>query len=245
MGVTKQYANVAKELDKYCSLNGSKYLAANIKLLVSGFERCTRSYGGAEEFFEVMRGGEKFYVKESDLLLSAEDASAIKQLEGDAKENFAKYAMQASLVVRQRELQSLLDAVKSHKKHGLTVTSSRIYDESEYTEGTSLAIEVLNPTDKVVKYIWFTVIGYNAVGDPVSDRMRGKSSITVKGIGPIEKDHSGSYSWKYFWHTDLVETFKLSKIKVQYMDGSTKQIDNIKSITLNSAQRQTWSEIDS
>lgn len=242
VGVINKYANVSPTLDGFCLLNGSTFLASDTRMIVSGFERCTKTYGGTKDYYTVLRAGKKFYIAESDLLVSDKEAAIVKQLEGTEKEAFAKEAMLASLLIRQQELQSILGAFKAHRKSGLTVVSSGIYDESEYTDGTSFSVEVFNPTDKVVKYVWFTLVGYNAVGDPVTDRVRGASSITVRGIGPIQKDDSGSYSWKYLWHTDLVQTYKLSKIKVQYMDGSVKQIANVKSITLDAAQRRTWED---
>lgn len=243
IGIIKNYSGISATIDSSCYLSDRKYLNEGTRLVVSGFERCTPRYGSPENFYEVMRAGEKYYIKEDDLFVG-EYGPVVQQMQDEVKEEFAKRARRISISMRKDQLQSLLDAVKSHKKSGLTVASSKIYDESEYTEGTSFAVEVINPTNKVIKYVWFTIVGYNAVGDPVVDRMRGTSSITVRGIGPIAPDASGEYSWKYLWHTDLVETFKLSRIKVQYMDGSVRQIDNVKSITLNAAQRQTWNETE-
>jgi len=83
-----------------------------------------------------------------------------------------------------------------------------------------------------IKYLWFTFVGYNAVDDKIIDRKRGSSNITVKAIGPIKPDESGSYDYTYVWFTDLVETAVISNIKVQYMDGTFKTISNPKEIML-------------
>lgn len=121
--------------------------------------------------------------------------------------------------------------LKNGRIKGLTLLVSVIYDESEYTEGTSAKFVVYNPTQKTIKYLWFTVVGFNPVGDKVIDRVKGVSNITLKGVGPIEKDESGTYEFDYVWFTDMVETFKIISIKVQYMDNTIKTISNVKEIT--------------
>jgi hypothetical protein len=242
LGIVKANTELGKSVSRSCYLSDSKYLKSNKVHFVSGYVSCKKYGGGEEIFYEILEGDKKFYISENNLVINSEEAEQLKQLEGDEKEAFSSRAVQAAVGARQSDLKNLLDTIKSHRKYGLTVASSSIEDESEYTEGTSFFINVANPTDKTVKYLWFTVVGYNAVGDPVRDHIRNASSITVKGVGPIVKDASGEYSFKYLWHTDLVQTYKISKIKVQYMDGSVKQIDNVKAVTLNASQRDLWDD---
>ncbi len=118
------------------------------------------------------------------------------------------------------------------KSKGLAITRWATYDESEYTDGTSLQISVYNPTQKIVKYIWVTITGYNPVDDKIVDRKRGTSNITVKAVGPLEPDKTGTYEFSYVWFTDLVSTALINSIKVQYMDGTIKTIANPKGIEL-------------
>ena len=54
--------------------------------------------------------------------------------------------------------------------------------------------------------------------------MKGVKNITVKSIGPIKPDESGLYTFEYVWYTDIVETAKITNIKIQYMDGTFKTI---------------------
>jgi hypothetical protein len=243
LGILKKYEAMGREVNRYCHLQESTYPKYNKVLFISGFVTCKPSYGRETGFYEVFEGDDKFLVSEDKLEVNLAEAAALKQLEGDVKEAFALRAHRAAVSARQHELKTLLDAVKSHQKYGLTVASAGIEDESEYTSGTSFSIEVINPTGKIVKYLWFTVTGYNAVGDPVRDRVRNASAITVKAIGPIQPSQSGKYNFTYLWHTDLVQTYKINKIKIQYMDGSMGQIDNIKAITFDAGQRRMWSEM--
>lgn len=105
------------------------------------------------------------------------------------------------------------------KQNGLLIRSANAFDQSEYTKGTGYSVIVLNLSSKTVKYIWFTIKGINPVGDLVATK-------TVKGVGPIKTNTEGEYNFDYVWLSDLVETTKLLSIKVQYMDGSIKTIQN-------------------
>lgn len=119
-------------------------------------------------------------------------------------------------------LKKLGDYVKKCELKGIGVFSFGAVDPSEYTDGTGVEMTFYNPTKKVVKYVYATVVGYNAVNDPVIES--GKTSHTLKCIGPIDSRVSGAYNFEYVWFTDIVETVKLTSIKVQYMDGTEKII---------------------
>lgn len=53
-----------------------------------------------------------------------------------------------------------------------------------------------------------------------------RSSVCV--AGPIEPEDFGSYTFENLWFTDEVEWAKLVSLKVDYMDGSSKTIKNLK-----------------
>jgi hypothetical protein len=108
-----------------------------------------------------------------------------------------------------------------------------LYDESEYTNGSSIRFEIYNPTKKTIKYIWFYVKGINPVGDAVVGR-NGKSIVELKGVGPIEYNNSGTYNFEYVWYTDLVHKSRITSIKVQYMDNSIKIIQSPNEIMMPS-----------
>lgn len=241
-GIVKKHVFMGKELTSYCSRGTDKFTDEGALLVVAGYETCKRTYSDPKGFYTVYRGLQKYYVEEADLTLSEQDAQAIKALAGEEKEAFARHANMAAIALRQRELTDVMDTLKRHRKSGVMVVSSSIADESEHTEGTSFSIEVINPGDKPIKYVWFTVVGYNAVGDPV--RSKFGASSTVKAIGPIAPSASASYEWKYLWFTDIVETFKVPKIKVQYMDGSTGEVQNVKAVTLSAAHRKLLKEFE-
>lgn len=122
-------------------------------------------------------------------------------------------------VLRQKKL---LEYSKRCELKGISVFECVAVDASEYTEGTGVDFTFYNPTKKVVKYVHATVVGMNPVDDPVIEG--GKTSHTLKCIGPINPGETGSYSFEYVWFTDIVERVKLNSVKVQYMDGTEKII---------------------
>ena len=64
---------------------------------------------------------------------------------------------------------------------------------------------------------------YNAVGDVQRDDM-GRSSRTVRGIGPIEPEDGGRYTWDdIFWDDNgIIDNTRLTSVKFIFKDGTTR-----------------------
>ncbi len=77
---------------------------------------------------------------------------------------------------------------------------------------------------KVVKYIYFTVVPYNSVGDIQTCRISGDSEFTGRVTGPIERGYNGwpgsGEHWPFPWMNNTITCIELTKVKVVYMDGS-------------------------
>lgn len=142
----------------------------------------------------------------------------------------------------ENELKALENGIAEIKKitakveaRGISVVDFKVNDESDVTEGTGLEFSIMNSTKKTIKYIFMTVIGYNAVDDPVIDNLRG-SKMSIKCVGPLEQQKIGRYGFEYVWFTDLVEYAKIVSLKIQFMDGSIKIIPNPNSARLTKAE---------
>lgn len=125
---------------------------------------------------------------------------------------------------KQIELAEIQTKFDKTKKYGIGIVGAYIYDMSEYTEGTGFRVKYYNPTNKTIKYISSTLVGYNPVKDPVKDNRKKKTQITVKGVGPIGPENTAEFDFEYTWFTDLVKTFKIISIKVDYTDGTSKVV---------------------
>ena len=112
------------------------------------------------------------------------------------------------------------------KSSGILIKEASIFDQSEYIDGTGFKITFTNPTNKTIKYITFTITGINRVNDIVSTK-------SIKGVGPIFPKSEGEYTFKYLWNNDLVHTFKIPLIKIQYTDGTFKTINNAEKLIIS------------
>lgn len=110
------------------------------------------------------------------------------------------------------------------KKNQIFITGiGYVFDSNEYSHSFGMRFDVYNCFSKTIKYIEFTLTNYNAVGDIQRDDL-GHSSRTVKGIGPIESEDGGRYSWDdIFWDgRNVIEKTKLTKVKIIFKDGTTR-----------------------
>lgn len=232
VGIIKENTFIGNTITSYCSNGFDKQLDEGITVIISGIQICSKSYSDdRSEFYEILHDNKTYYVERDKI---ETDASFFGQIERMSKEKADKFKAHASYIediLYKDKIKKALQFIDNCKVRGLAILDWSFYDESEYTEGTSIKFRVYNPTSKTIKYIWFTVIGYNPVGDKVTDIRKG-SSITVKAVGPIKREESGLYEFDYVWLTDMVETMKVSTIKIQYMDNSIRTVTNVKEITL-------------
>jgi hypothetical protein len=181
--------------------------------------------------YEIFYNKKKLYISREYLNIQGITFDDLIKLEQNEKDSVAYYAQFASTLLYEADFRDLLSFLDKTKSAGLAILNWSYSDESEYTSGTSTKIEVYNPTKKTIKYLWFSFVAYNAVDDKIIQK--GSSIVTRKGIGPIKPGDSGSYSYPYVWFTDLVESAKISSIKIQYMDGTIKTILNPRSVTVS------------
>lgn len=236
-------SSAAAKPSDFCSLYSGVTLKAGRPVVIIAERECkARFTSDVTRHYEVAVGGKRLFVERSAIKLTISDQELAQKLSIESRDQYFQRAALLSLHLRHEELEKLIKAIEATRKAGLTIIKASIADVSDYTEGTSFSIKISNPTEKTIKYMWFTVVGYNAVNDPVRDRLKGGPSLTVKAIGPIEKDESGSYKWEYMWHTDIVETFKITEVKVQYMDNTIRVIRDWKSIALSPQNRRVLEE---
>ena len=65
----------------------------------------------------------------------------------------------------------------------------------------------------------------NAVGDPVSCTIRDYSEHGGRDTGPIRKGASGGGSWDCVWYNWQAKKLILTKVEIEYMDGSALNIE--------------------
>lgn len=231
-------ASLGKSFIQYCMLSLDINVDNGTILIVSGYKHCDDEsiLQKKADYLEVMYKGEEYYVSPESVKF-AEDIdyiSLLKKMDSEQYERFKKHAKYLGEIYHDGKITEIHDFLKSCKPKGLSVLNFSIFDESEYTDGTSAKVEVWNPTSKIIKYIWFNLVGYNSVDDVVYKS--GKPTVTVRAIGPIEPQSSSAYTFNYVWFTDLVQRAKISSITVKFMDGTINTIKNEKAIELSKEQ---------
>lgn len=171
--------------------------------------------------------GKCFFIPTENLSIKAEEQAKLDSLMNcsqEVKDKFFELTKGFELYQYVQDTKVLLKEFDTFKKYGLSIVNWKVYDESEYTDGTGIRFTFYNPTNSMIKYITITFTGYNAVDDPVG------RAVTKKCIGPINPDASASYKFEYTWFTDIVEYAKIRSIKVDYKNGTSKTITNIGAI---------------
>ena len=87
--------------------------------------------------------------------------------------------------------------------------------------GVSVSIVWKNNTDKTVKYFKWTGFPTNAVGDMVSCSIRDYSYFTGRETGPIKPNKKSDPYWDCVWYCWQVDKIHITKVEVEYMDGTS------------------------
>lgn len=225
MGKTK-YGRVFQEIKKSDSYSYN-YISSDKLILIADKQTLH-----GQDYYIGLYENRCFYISCNNVtLLDAEEKSKMDSLlscSSAVRENFFNQAKALAHYSHLKNLKKFSDEIKSHEQYGLSIESWGVFDQSEYTNGTGFSFHVYNPTKKTIKYITVHFVGYNAVDDAVTSM--GKTTQTVKCIGPIEPDESASYSFDYVWFTDIVEYAKIKSIVVQYTNGTSKTITGVSKI---------------
>ena len=204
-----------KNLSENCELEGAQTAPRQVSFAITGMRECN-----GRQWLSGYYNGDRVYVETTEVFFRQEQLPALQAHDAEKVEDQARLA---SLYLQTAYLDRMIKEMERKAVLGVAVIEWRLIDESEYTKGTGFNFKVGNFGKKTIKYIWMDVQGLNPVRDPVHDGL-GKRIKTVKGVGPIEPDTTGSYRFEYVWHTDLVEYFKVVGLRVQFMDGSIQKI---------------------
>lgn len=100
-------------------------------------------------------------------------------------------------------------------------------DRPNSAGGVDLYINWENLSDKIIKYVYFTVSPYNSVNDIVKCTIRNYSSFTAQDDGPYSKGQGlkgTRYYWENAWYNYSIKGVKLENVKILYMDGTSLDI---------------------
>ncbi len=91
--------------------------------------------------------------------------------------------------------------------------------------GVSVKCNIKNLDERTIKYAYFEFVPYNAVGDLAPCTIRRKSAMNCKFTGPLAKDQAMyGIMWENCWYNSTISKVLLTKVLVEYMDGTTESI---------------------
>ncbi len=96
-----------------------------------------------------------------------------------------------------------------------------------YAGGVDVYINFTNNSDKTIKYVYFTVEPYNAVGDIVESEVGNKTTAICTDTGPYgpgEGHYGTSWYWNCVWYNSTIVRIELTKIRIEYTDGTQTSI---------------------
>lgn len=89
--------------------------------------------------------------------------------------------------------------------------------------GVELYFNYINNSDKVIKYVNFSVTFYNAVGDVVTGKYNQSTVNRCYDTGPFKKGEGRTGTWWHwgdFYNWDITSV-KLVDLSIEYTDGTT------------------------
>ena len=100
------------------------------------------------------------------------------------------------------------------------VSIDYIYSHSPSSaDGVDLSVAYRNNNSETIKYIYFTVTPYNAVGDAVNCTIRNRSTVTVEITGPISSDMRTAFTNENLWYNANIKSAILESVRIIYMNG--------------------------
>jgi hypothetical protein len=232
-GVVKNYAFISSKIDSYCSIYSEKSLSAGEGVVITGIRRCEEKYLPSKDFYAVAYRGKSYFVDASYVTVEETETERLKAMSPEAADRYKNQALYATKKNWLDEVDSAVKELNKTKPYGVAILNASIYDISEYTEGTGFSITFYNTSKKTIKYLTTHFVGYNAVKDAVKDWRSKSKTLTLKAVGPIPPGTSASYSRDYAWMTDLVESFKITGLTIEYTDGTKKSINTPNKVWLS------------
>ncbi|WP_316799715.1 hypothetical protein [Pedobacter frigidisoli] len=110
-----------------------------------------------------------------------------------------------------------------------------IFDFSVTGKSYAMGFDItfLNLGKKTIKYIHITVTATNPVDDKIGTK-------TLRAIGPVKPNDSGSYSFENTFYSSTAEYLSLDSIKIQYMDGTIRLLSKSQ---IKSIRSTDWEEV--
>lgn len=164
-------------------------------------------------------------LESGDAIATAE--SAYEKIPKEKQSNISNYGILKNAESEYNRLKA--EKAEANKKADLqnTIRVSKVWcSYPNSAGGVDAYVSFTNKSSKTIKYITWTVIPYNAVGDVVYSEIGYKSEAHLSDTGPYAQGqgHGSGWYWSCVWYNSTITSIKLSEIEIEYTDGSNKTI---------------------
>ncbi|WP_367899163.1 hypothetical protein AB3N61_18230 [Leptospira sp. WS58.C1] len=127
--------------------------------------------------------------------------------------------------------------VKNIQTNNLPVIVNVSSNPPNSAGGVDFGVIWKNVSFKTIKYISFSAVPYNSVGDTQSCSIRKYSLFNGQHPGPFPpgytspEGHGWTSHWRDAWYNSSITCVKLQKVEVIFMDNSKVTISDIAKIT--------------
>ena len=130
--------------------------------------------------------------------------------------------------------------IKQEETKMSTVEVTKPRGKINRVNGFDLYQTYYNAGDKVIKYLTFSYLPYNAVGDVVRCTVTQKTEARGQITGPIKPDtYVDSAEWTSLWYNPTIESVKIVGIHIQFMDNTQEVIEG-KDIVFMDDPQSVW-----
>ena len=125
-----------------------------------------------------------------------------------------------------------------------TIEVGSIYaDKSSALLGVQVSHYYYNAGDKEINYLTFTYVPYNAVHDVVACTQSGRTEVKGEITGPIYPEKRSRVKWEEMWYNPTVSYVKLTHVHIQFMDGTTEEIDGKDIVRMESEESKYYQTV--
>jgi len=156
-----------------------------------------------------------YYLDENGMPTSIENAKVWLDVKFNAQENFVREYEIGILSARGGR-----NAIIPYLINEEYVSIDYMHcDSPNSANGVDLSVAFRNNSLETIKYIYFTVTPYNAVGDVASCEVSGKSTVEVEVTGPLASDKRTVFTSENLWYNSNIKSALLESVRIIYMDG--------------------------
>jgi hypothetical protein len=130
------------------------------------------------------------------------------------------------------DMETVSKKIKEIEKNNLPIIVKARAHSPNSAGGVNFSVQWKNVSNKTFKYIVFTVLPYNAVGDVQRCSIRNNAEFKGEETGPYEPGSvsQNGTAWANAWYNYSIKCVKLKKVEITYMDGKKTYITDIDKI---------------